>query len=1210
MKPTARALIALFAAVSLSAATTGPRKIAPREITANEMGKSRSANQILLSSGIFDPLAERPDFQQVGFARSRAGIEYSIVQLRAGADKAELERLGVKFFRYLPENTYVARIVPSQKKNVAAHGAVRWVGDYEPGFKVHPRLWPSQAGEILTIRVVPFDDMSARKTIELLKQIEPRLGVTKTVEGKGIQFVELELPPGHGDEFIARAAEIEGIAWIEPDDGMQLHNQNSSGAIQNNGEGAAARTLFAHGITGTGQIAAVVDSGLDTDMCYFRVLNGVNAVTDSSSAITDQPGPLFPQNKVIGYWVQEDADAYDSDGFHGTHTSGTVAGDNFAHPSSATDPGLDNADGMAPNAQILFQDIGASDGKLRGGDPRDMFMQAMRGGARVHSNSYGSPSKGAYTTYEQLVDQFLFDNDTMTIIFSAGNDGPIPTTTGSPSNAKNVITVGAVNSGTSTSVASYSSRGPTVDGRIKPDIMAPGTNILSAEGNGLHGDGNCLTALKQGTSMAAPTVAGGAVLLRQYFADGFYPTGTRKASDKVNPSSTLVKAVLLNGTIALPNGEQIGNPRYGWGKIHLDKNLYFPGDTRKLRVWDLPNAQGLLTGETQTFNVSVAGGEEFRATLVWSDPEGTPGAAKALVNDLDLTVTNSAGTFLGNVFNTSADSITGGSADRANNVEQVRFVAPVGGTYTITVRATNVPGNGRSATNRQGFALAVSAANCTNSVSAAPSNLQARTNATRGVDLSWNPSASSTRTQVYRAVGTNPNPADFRYIGTSLGAVFTDPFAQGGYTYSYIIRGTDDCGEGPASNPVTINAAGLCDLVPLFSGLSKATADGNSCRINLTWAAGQSNCPLGATLRYNIYRSTSPDFVPSGAPYATTTSTSFSDTNVISGTTYYYIVRAEDSTNASSGPNRGNQETNDTRLFATAFGAPGAIGTWTDTAGDTGAYLNPEAPWQISSVMGRTGNRSYHNAADKDIYPRNTCAAITTPDIVLDANAELSYYARFNLEFEWDGVIVELSTDGGQTWTDLPPAGGYPGTLADTQGASGSDAPANVCGYLRTQGAFTGPTSNSNLTEWTQYKSSLAAHAGKTVKIRWRFTSDPGLEYEGFYLDDIAVSNVKVPGPCVAVIVTPDAVFDFAPGFAARGLPVQFRDKSANNPTSWLWNFGDGATSTERNPVHTYTSTGTFTVTLTVSNAAGSDQLVQTITVSEPGVTGKRRSVR
>src|SRR5687768_9657193 len=119
MKPTARVLIALFFAVSLSAATATPRKFVPHDINAAEIAKTRDANQIFLSSGIFDPLVERPDFQQVGFGRPGAGAEYSVVQLRAGANKADLERLGVRFLRYLPENTYVARVPAPSKKNVA-----------------------------------------------------------------------------------------------------------------------------------------------------------------------------------------------------------------------------------------------------------------------------------------------------------------------------------------------------------------------------------------------------------------------------------------------------------------------------------------------------------------------------------------------------------------------------------------------------------------------------------------------------------------------------------------------------------------------------------------------------------------------------------------------------------------------------------------------------------------------------------------------------------------------------------------------------------------------------------------------------------------------------------------------------------------------------------------------------------------------------------
>jgi hypothetical protein len=669
-----------------------------------------------------------------------------------------------------------------------------------------------------------------------------------------------------------------------------------------------------------------------------------------------------------------------------------------------------------------------------------------------------------------------------------------------------------------------------------------------------------------------------------------------------------VKAVLLNGTLALPSNDVLGNFKYGWGKIFLDNNLYFPGDARKLRVWDLPTAQGLATGEVRNFTVSVAAGQEFRATLVWTDPEGTPGAAKELVNDLDLTVTNSAGTFLGNVFTTTADSTTGGTADRVNNVEQVRFSAPAGGTYTITVRGANIPGNGRSSTDRQGFALVVSAANCSSGVSAAPGNLQARTNPTRGVDLSWTPAPGGTVTQIYRGIGTNPNPADFRYIGSTSGATFTDPRAQGGYTYSYILRGADDCGEGPATSAATISSTGLCDIAPTFNGVSAAHADGANCRIHLSWAAATSNCPLGATIRYNIYRSTSPGVIPSGTPYAVSTGLTFDDTNVVSGTTYYYVVRAEDSTSASAGPNHGNEEKNDTILFATAFGNPGATGTWTDGAGDGGAFLSPDVPWQISTAQAHSGTHSYHNGADHDLYPRNTCASISTPAITLDADAELSYFARFNLEWQWDGVIVEISSDNGGTWTALPPTGGYPSTLAETQGTSGTESPANACGDLKSTPAFTGPDGNFALTPWTQYRSPLTAFAGKTVKIRWRFTSDPGAEFEGFYLDDIAITNAKLPGPCTLIVTKPVAAFVTNPGFPARGLPVRFLDKSQNAPTSWLWTFGDGGTSTLQNPTHTYASTGLFTVTLTVTNAAGTDQKTATIAVAEPVKTGKRRS--
>jgi hypothetical protein len=495
-------------------------------------------------------------------------------------------------------------------------------------------------------------------------------------------------------------------------------------------------------------------------------------------------------------------------------------------------------------------------------------------------------------------------------------------------------------------------------------------------------------------------------------------------------------------------------------------------------------------------------------------------------------------------------------------------------------------------------------------VSAAPQNLHVTTNTTRGADLAWSAIPGATLTQIYRATGANPNPGDFRYIGSSSGTTFTDRRAQGGYTYTYSVRGADDCGEGPSSNAVPFTAQGLCDIAPSFAGVTSAQADGTNCRINVSWAGAQSNCPLGNTIRYNIYRSTSPDFTPAGTPYATTSGTAFSDIDVVSGTTYYYIVRAEDSTAAANGPHGGNQESNTVRLFATAFGSPAATGTWRDGAGDGGAYLSPESVWRISSAEAKSGTHSYHNAPDHDRYTNDTCASLVTPPIALDANAELAYAARFNLEYQWDGVIVEISADGGATWTDLPPAGGYPSTLAETQGENGTDAPVNACGYPKTAGAFTGPQGNASLTPWTDYHSSLAAFSGKTVRIRWRFTSDPGSEFEGFYLDDVTISNAKLPGPCVSIVQVPVASFEVLPGNPGRGVRATFADTSQNKPAAWLWEFGDGATSTEQNPTHIYLSNGTFTVKLTVTNEAGTNQATKSILVQDPIKGAHRRSVR
>ncbi|MGH9400316.1 MAG: S8 family serine peptidase, partial [Thermoanaerobaculia bacterium] len=773
-------------------------------------------------------------------------------------------------------------------------------------------------------------------------------------------------------------------------------------------------------------------------------------MTDFENTQPPGPGSLSSGKKIVGYWVLPGATAYDNDAtcndsstsFHGTHTSATVAGDDFAQRATSSFAGVEAGDGMAPGAQILFQDIGNDQtGCLQTPDDAGMlYLQALSGGARVHSNSYGNEGgDGTYATDDRSADQFLFDHEEMAIFFAAGNGGPGPSTTSTPGNAKNVISVGALGHGNDTTAADFSSRGPTADGRVKPDIMAPGVNAVSALGDASHTTNNCATQNLSGTSMSCPTVAGAAALLRQYFADGFYPTGVATASNRFDPPAPLVKAVLLNGT--LPLGV-FGASADGWGRVFLDNNLFFSGDARALRVWSVANTQGLTTGQSSSYTVNVAAGQELRATLVWFDPEGTPGAGLALVNNLDLSVSGGSLAYLGNVFDGAGVSVTGGAADTRNTVEQVRLTAPAAGTYMITVTAAGVPGNGRPYTNRQGYALVVSAAGCATAVGAAPAGLSVASNPVMGADLSLTAAPGSRATQIYRAGGDCAAGIEkFQYISSTAGATFTDTRAQGGLTYSYRVRGVDNCGEGPASACVSLTPAGHCDLLPTFSGLAAASAQGTSCQVHLTWAAASAHCTAGLAVSYNVYRSTVSNFAPSlSTLLANVSGLSFDDNAVVSGTTYYYVVRAEDTNPGGAGPHGGNEDGNAVVAFANAAGPPGsAVGTWSDDGGDTSALLRAEAPWQVSAREKQAGTRSYHSGPEQGTYPPNICGSLTTPDLPLATGSVLTYLARYNIEFQWDGVIVEISSDGGATWTGLPPAAGYGSSLSQTQGNGCND---------------------------------------------------------------------------------------------------------------------------------------------------------------------------
>jgi len=268
-----------------------------------------------------------------------------------------------------------------------------------------------------------------------------------------------------------------------------------------------------------------------------------------------------------------------------------------------------------------------------------------------------------------------------------------------------------------TNMATFSSRGPTGDGRIKPDIAAPGDTLVSARANNVQSAGFCGTDMYQpdyalrgesGTSMATPAVAGSAALVRQYFLEGFGLCGQK--STTVAPtyvSAALVKATLIQSSIPLTSNflwnssstvRQLttsGNDIYiqGHGRIQLSNALRFSGSAFTLKYIDynagsFPNYVGFMTGDAAFYVFNVpANTRPLRITLVWTDAPGSLASAKQLVNNLDLILHDPNGNV---IYGNGQYSLSNSAKDTVNNVEVIHINTPVVGQYNLTVYAESI----------------------------------------------------------------------------------------------------------------------------------------------------------------------------------------------------------------------------------------------------------------------------------------------------------------------------------------------------------------------------------------------------------------------------------------------------------------------------------------------------------------------------------------
>ncbi|MBO9663083.1 S8 family serine peptidase [Dokdonella sp.] len=1151
----------------------------PPALDAVEAARGDST-QLILRSGIFDPTQQSLNVSAVGAAPD-APTRYAIVQFQPGKTAAHkaLAARGIEVLGYVPNHAYFVRLGREGLPALTSDPAVRWAGPLRPAMKLDPNLWTAartnsaalQNDGRYEILVEAFRGVSAAQIEATLRREVPDVEIPmRSQRSEATPYVRARVPAAALDALLTSATAIDGVAFVSPWHPLRTSNAASIGAIQGNmtddcaGSGRLCGTspMFGHGLTGSGQIVGIADSGTTPNAAWFTSLDkGDGPHTEVTFADNPPPlppalGTLHPDNKIVAYWTQPGGPIdYDYFSGHGTHTSGTLVGDAAGTfgadsflPSTPWLPNHDLADGMAPNAQLLMQDIGGDNPiELIVQDFEGTLQQAHGGGVRIHSDSWGGSTSGQYSAVDANVDRMTHRLEDLLVVIAAGNNQTGAMAVGSPGNSKNGVTVAALGHGGSLVKSSLSNAGPTADGRLKPDLAAPGTETISAAA---VGEVTAQVTAPQtvpntGTSMATPVVAGNAVLLRQYFVDGFYPRGfanTAAAADRVfadgfdgvapppltggeavdafNPTGAMLKAVLLNGTVPTTTPAAFPNTGTGWGRPWLDGNVWFkqtlPGgdDSRRLRVFERSNAAGLVTGEADEYAIAeVAAGIEFRATLTWFDPAASTGTAAALVNNLDLEVVAPNGTvYRGNRFSNGV-SVPGGSGDRKDTVEQVRFTAPLAGAYTIRVKATDVPGNGEADTDRQGYAVAVSGAFGLPDAPAfpAPTALSIAANSSDGVSVDANAAGDAQGFQLYRADGHCATAArgDFHLVANGPALPLADTHSEGGFAYAYRLRGVRNDVEGELSECVDVVSQDDCGLTPDFNRAS-VTASGAhaTCSVDLSWSAATSSCPTQTTMTYQVERDTDPYFGNPQTVAAALSTPEYVDTAVANGTSYYYRVTAHDAA--------GNPSLTSYPIVVTPTGPDGPDPSDYLDDVDTRSHAVLQTPWRVTDTAAAAGTYSYLTGADGAPYPDQTCGSLSTPPLTLTADAVLSLQARYDLEYQWDGVAQEISTDGGVSWTDLPPDGGYPSSFART-GA----APINACGYSAAQGAFSGVSTASSNSDpgngtatavFKPFTTSLQSYAGQTVQIRWRFSSDQNTGFDGFFLDQIRITGTPGSG--------------------------------------------------------------------------------------------------
>ncbi|UCH88337.1 MAG: S8 family serine peptidase [Thermoplasmata archaeon] len=597
---------------------------------------------INLKAARFDPLSEVPDIP-TGLTYS-AENNYYLVQCKGPIQQGwmeDLQDLGVVILGYVPEYTYLLFMEKEVKEGVEDLPFVRWIGVYQPAYKIEPNLLSKQ--DLVKVNVMVFDTNGDLENFRLVKDRILNWGCKILREELDVNTIVAEIEA----DKIAAIAFVPEVEWI--DEYCEPVSLMDNIRVFTGAESP----LHEFGFNGTGIVGEIKDLGIDQDHIEF-------------------------EGRLIGTDGNVDEDS------HGTSTFGIV----FARGVN------ERATGMMPGGEGVFASWGV-------GRKQSIANLVNNWGGVFQSNSWHSGAiDGSYGSNTFQNDDAVFTYDA-TMLYATGNGGDEQAITQEAA-GKNVIGVGATNHYNNQDRTddrhngNQGNKGPTADGRFKPDVVGPYDSIYTTTTNDRYTSGF------GGTSGATPVAAGAVGLIYEMYQENHFKNNPSGAT----PHAATVKAVLIADAYQYEFA-QADRYAQGWGLVDVG-NVYNIGKNHLID--DESNL--LRTGDTISYTITPTTATPLKISLVWTDVPGTTSSAMHLVNDLNLKVTDPDGNiYLGNHgLETSKWSATGGESDKINNVENVFIEKPRAGVWTIEVAAENIARDGVSRTPGvdQGYALVAS----------------------------------------------------------------------------------------------------------------------------------------------------------------------------------------------------------------------------------------------------------------------------------------------------------------------------------------------------------------------------------------------------------------------------------------------------------------------------------------------------------------------